>query len=863
MREDNSATNAGAPGDKKASSHEALRAYTKAKLAIAGQLRALTEVLKKRGGESRCRECETLMVKLAEDRFTLSVLGQFKRGKSSLMNAIIGRDLLPTGVLPLTSAITVLKFGPTDRLVVRRERMAFPEIVPISELANFVTEKGNPGNCKHVKTATVEVPLPFLRRGLEFVDTPGVGSSIVANTSTTYGFLPECDAALFVTSVDTPLTTVELDFLRTVRQYVGKIFVVVNKIDLIRKESELAQVISFVSEAICREMKAESVKVLGVSSRNGLEALQRHDEVGYWRSGMGELEEMLSSFLSGEKATLFLRSIIDKGVRLLDEESGELGLYEKARSLSSPALEQIVEVVKVRFVEHAELRTRLFGELERRVIGCLDDFSTKAMEDSVLQDYKAYSALLSRLPRRGKWLPAKFLLRRIGNDLFRRTQFQLRRWLNKHLAALNLSADPEIVTVWTKIQTDIGRLPALAREPFNLPAAQTSSQGPEPFDIELISERFLMLKGTWALPVPTGLAWLPWKAVEPWAQKHWNDQEEHFVGTISSQVRPFLVDLGSYSVSRLRNATEAVTTEIESRVLAAITGERPPRPASQQGCAPLEELGWGGTALEAIRTNLAALRDQLTHFRDAEPPMLDEVPIPSEIAHRRPPRKIEGEIAKEMKSRGCPVCNQVVDAAYNFFIQWQHTLATDEKARKEFADSLGFCPLHTWQLSAVSSPLGGSVGFAKFAQHLSHLLIEGLSRESPEDVLKQFASGNDECRVCLQLHTTETEYLDRFADFLRDEKGRGLYASSQGLCLRHLALLLPRFQDRTTKEFMLRTGARHFEETAEEMQNYAIKHQALRRSLLNADENDAWWRALTHISGAEQFCCPWPQDREI
>src|SRR5207247_8231493 len=175
---------------------EKLGAYAKAKLAVATQLRGLLEILKKRGSESRFHRCEELMVKLAEDRFTLAVVGQFKRGKSSLMNAIIGRELLPTGVLPLTSAITVLKFGPVERVVVLRGSLQFPEVVPVSALASYVTENGNPGNRKKVKTATVEVPLPFLRRGLEFVDTPGVGSAIEANTATAYAFLPDCDAVL-------------------------------------------------------------------------------------------------------------------------------------------------------------------------------------------------------------------------------------------------------------------------------------------------------------------------------------------------------------------------------------------------------------------------------------------------------------------------------------------------------------------------------------------------------------------------------------------------------------------------------------------------------------------------------------------
>ena len=85
---------------------EKLRVYSQAKMKLASQLYAVRDALAVLGLDEAERECGELLVKLAEDHFTLAVLGQFKRGKSSLMNAIIGRELLPTGVLPLTSAIT-------------------------------------------------------------------------------------------------------------------------------------------------------------------------------------------------------------------------------------------------------------------------------------------------------------------------------------------------------------------------------------------------------------------------------------------------------------------------------------------------------------------------------------------------------------------------------------------------------------------------------------------------------------------------------------------------------------------------------------------------------------------------------------
>jgi len=77
-----------------------LKTYTKAKQIVAREIRSLSNFFHRHGSEQGADQCRELMVKLAEDRFTLAVVGQFKRGKSSLMNAIVGREVLPTGLRP-------------------------------------------------------------------------------------------------------------------------------------------------------------------------------------------------------------------------------------------------------------------------------------------------------------------------------------------------------------------------------------------------------------------------------------------------------------------------------------------------------------------------------------------------------------------------------------------------------------------------------------------------------------------------------------------------------------------------------------------------------------------------------------------
>ncbi len=304
-----------------------LKTYTKAKQVVARQLRAVWHFFHTHNGEQEECECQELMAKLAEDRFVLAVVGQFKRGKSSLMNAVIGRELLPTGVLPVTSAVTILKYGPREQLVIPHQNSFLTKTAPLSSLPEYVTQEGNPGNQKQVKAVYVELPLPFLRRGVEFVDTPGVGSAIDANTATTMAFLPQCDAAVFVTSVDSPMTAVEAAFLGDIRQHAEKLFVVVNKIDLL-EGAEREQILTYVSGVIRQRTGVASVKLFPVSCRLGLKAKLAGDAGGHANSGLGTLEVTLADFLSSEKSEALLVAVLKKALRLAGQRP-ELQEIEK------------------------------------------------------------------------------------------------------------------------------------------------------------------------------------------------------------------------------------------------------------------------------------------------------------------------------------------------------------------------------------------------------------------------------------------------------------------------------------------------------------------------------------------------------
>ena len=176
----------------------------------------------------------------------------------------------------------------------------------------------------------------------------------------------------------------------------------------------------------------------------------------------------------------------------------------------------------------------------------------------------------------------------------------------------------------------------------------------------------------------------------------------------------------------------------------------------------------------------------------------------------------------------------------------------------------GFCPLHTWQLLSVSSSQGLSIGYPRLLDRLCERLNR-LSKgpDKVAELWQHVAPRSGNCRVCRILHETEDVCIRTLVEHLASAEGKAAYARSQGLCLQHLRAVLPHVQARELAVFLLREAARHFEEWSEEMQNYAMKRDAIRRHLVNRDENDAYLRAIVHLVGERGVCTPWDTDVEI
>jgi len=271
---------------------------------------------------SACRE-----MLAGGDVVDVAVLGQFKAGKSSFLNALIGDAVVPVDVLPSTAVVTRIGYGPKEKVTVHG-LAGEPFDIPLSRLAEFVTERGNPANEKRVAVVDVELPALAPYEGVRFVDTPGLGSVFAHNTRVSKEWMPRVGAALVAVSVNHPLSEDDLLLLNDVSSHTPEAVLLLTKADLVSGE-ELASVIEFTrSQAASRTGK--EWKVLPVSTRPGFEGMRE------------EVAEYLRDRIAGRREEAFGKIARHK-VRALAAGCREyLNLAERAADAADAARSDLV-----------------------------------------------------------------------------------------------------------------------------------------------------------------------------------------------------------------------------------------------------------------------------------------------------------------------------------------------------------------------------------------------------------------------------------------------------------------------------------------------------------------------------------------
>jgi GTPase SAR1 family protein len=200
------------------------------------------------GREDLAQHLELARNNVAEQVISVVVVGEFKRGKSTLVNAILQTAVCPVDADIVTAVPTVIMYGETPRATAHVEAETededtapVTEDVPLDHIGSYVSEDGNPGNRRHLSLVEVAIPRPILRSGLCLIDTPGVGGLDSAHGVITLSALKQADGVLFVTDASQELTAAEIEFLQTAVERCPNAACVMTKADLYMEWRRIAE----------------------------------------------------------------------------------------------------------------------------------------------------------------------------------------------------------------------------------------------------------------------------------------------------------------------------------------------------------------------------------------------------------------------------------------------------------------------------------------------------------------------------------------------------------------------------------------------------------------------------------------------
>jgi len=267
---------------------EELTAQRREVLTLVGALREVARAL---GASSLVQHLtQDVEAKLEADRFFLVVVGEFNHGKTALVNALLGEEVLPVGVTPTTAVIHQLSYAdaPSARVVRPSGEI---EAFPLESLADFASGKARAG--ESVAHVEIGYPAELLRERVVLVDTPGVNDLSLTRADITYGYLPRADAVLFVLDAGQPLKESEREFLEKQLDRAGRdnLLFVINKSDLWTEE-EQAEALAYVRQRLADLL--EEPAVFAVSAKAALSGEAE-------KSGMQELSQQVTQLLTQQR----------------------------------------------------------------------------------------------------------------------------------------------------------------------------------------------------------------------------------------------------------------------------------------------------------------------------------------------------------------------------------------------------------------------------------------------------------------------------------------------------------------------------------------------------------------------------------
>lgn len=378
------------------------------------QLREYSEELEL---SNTARSITDTIEKVADEHFEVAIVGEFKRGKSTLINALLGEEVLPADVLPATATLNRVTYSETPYVEVEYKD-GTSENVDINKLADYVTKLSyeSEKRAESVKQATVHYATDFCKNNVDIIDTPGLNDD-EQMTNVTLSILPEIDAAVFVISANSPFSQFEKEFLekKMLTSDMGRIIFAVNCFGTFSKEDEdrIVETVekrigSYVMEKAKMVMgenskefavykrKIGKPRVIGVYAKKALMAKESHDEKMLEESNFPTFEKALETMLTKERGSITLQILANKIISSGSEIINSIVLRENSLMMETDefmdkynaAIEEIDEIrtkKRAEFVRINEAANQVFESLQPILDGYWTQIEETAMQ--VIDDY--------------------------------------------------------------------------------------------------------------------------------------------------------------------------------------------------------------------------------------------------------------------------------------------------------------------------------------------------------------------------------------------------------------------------------------------------------------------------------------------
>ena len=264
---------------------------------------------------------------MKNDFYTILVLGEFKRGKSTFINALLGQSLLPMNVLPETATINAIMYNDEPKLnVVFNDGREVTGEVTYEYLNQFSARQEN-SQVNEIKYIKIGYPLELLHNRIVLVDTPGVSDINEQRCEVTYQFIPKANAVIFLLDANSPLKKTERDFIeeKILSNGIKNILFILNKYDDVDEDEE-EDLLDDVKERLLsafntkvQKYKIEDIKLYPLSARQALQGIEQENDMLHEASGLETVKKALENMIFNgdierdkiEKYKSQLREILD------------------------------------------------------------------------------------------------------------------------------------------------------------------------------------------------------------------------------------------------------------------------------------------------------------------------------------------------------------------------------------------------------------------------------------------------------------------------------------------------------------------------------------------------------------------------